>query len=170
MISRSQGGATIKRKIIEIDREQCDGCGLCAEACHEGAIGMADGKAALLRDDYCDGLGNSLPVCSAGAIAFIEREAETYNEEEVKKNIQKQLPRGPCPGSNAHSIRRESVAAPIQTAEAASELRQWPIQIKLVPVNAPYLDGTNLLVAADCAAYARANFHAEYMRGKITLH
>jgi ferredoxin len=133
----------MKRKIIEIDEGKCNGCGLCAEACHEGAIGIVDGKAKLLRDDYCDGLGNCLPVCPTGAIAFVEREAAAYNEEEVKKKEVKK--------------------------NGESELRQWPVQIKLVPVGAPYFDGANLLVAADCAAYARAGFHGEYMRGRITL-
>jgi ferredoxin len=163
----------MKRKIIEIDPDKCNGCGLCAQACREGAIDMADGKAKLLRDDYCDGLGNCLPVCPTGAITFVEREAADYNEEEAKKYMemktQKQSPHGGCPGSNVHSIHRENAAARAEAAGEASELRQWPLQIKLVPVNAPYFDGSNLLVAADCAAYARANFHAEYMRGKITL-
>jgi ferredoxin len=163
----------MKRKIIEIDRDKCNGCGLCAETCHEGAIEMVGGKAKLIRDDYCDGLGNCLPVCPAGAITFVEREAADYNEEEVKKRMAmkppNQIPHYGCPGANAHSIHRDNSAASTQVTGGASELRQWPIQIKLVPVNAPYFNGTNLLVAADCAAYARANFHAEYMRGKITL-
>ncbi|MDR0519229.1 MAG: 4Fe-4S binding protein [Clostridiales Family XIII bacterium] len=157
------------RKIIEIDEGKCDGCGLCADACHEGAIGIVDGKAKLLRDDYCDGLGNCLPVCPTGAIRFVEREAAEYNDEEVKKNMEKNAVQGGCPGSNAHSIRREGTAAPPRAGNVASELRQWPVQIKLVPVNAPYFDGAGLLVAADCAAYARASFHEEFMRGKITL-
>jgi ferredoxin len=159
----------MKRKIIEIDREKCNDCGLCADACHEGAIGIVDGKAKLLRDDYCDGLGGCLPVCPTGAITFVEREAAEYNENEAKKNMDKQVPRGCCPGSNAHSIQRTATAAPTQIGDAASELRQWPIQIKLVPVKAPYFDNANLLIAADCAAYARANFHGEHMRGKVTL-
>ncbi|GHU64367.1 (Fe-S)-binding protein [Clostridia bacterium] len=168
----------MKRKIIEIDRDKCNGCGLCAEACHEGAIGIVDGKAKLLRDDYCDGLGNCLPVCPTGAIRFVEREAAAYNEEEVKRNMEQQQrqqphPHGGCPGANAHSIPRPEAdtvaAAQGQTNTAASALRQWPVQIKLVPVNAPYFDGANLLVAADCAAYARANFHGEFMQGRITL-
>ncbi|MDR3121034.1 MAG: 4Fe-4S binding protein [Clostridiales bacterium] len=165
----------MKRKIIEIDRDKCNGCGLCAEACHEGAIGMADGKAKLLRDDYCDGLGNCLPVCPTGAITFVEREAKAYNEDEVKKRMQEQHshsgqgPVGGCPGSNARSIQRTAAKAAAEVSAASSELRQWPVQIKLAPVNAPYFDGANLLIAADCAAYARANFHGEFMRGKITL-
>ncbi|MDR1801584.1 MAG: 4Fe-4S binding protein [Lachnospiraceae bacterium] len=156
------------RKIIEINKEKCDGCGLCADACHEGAIGIVHGKAKLLRDDYCDGLGNCLPVCPTGAISFIEREAVAYDESEVKKKMNKKAQTGGCPGANAHAIDRLPENAPAQT-ETTSELRQWPVQIKLVPINAPYFDGANLLIAADCVAYARANFHTEFMRGKITL-
>jgi len=160
----------MKRRIIQIDESKCDGCGLCANACHEGAIGIADGKAKLLRDDFCDGLGNCLPVCPAGAIAFVEREALPYNEAEVKKNTENAevLPCG-CPGSSTREIPRTNAPVPAETAIAVSELRQWPIQIKLVPANASFFDGANLLIAADCAAYARANFHSEFMRGKITL-
>ena len=163
------------RKIIQIDTEKCNGCSLCAKACHEGAIGMVDGKAALLRDDYCDGLGNCLPVCPTGAITFIEREALEYDEAEVKKNMEKKktenLPCG-CPGSNAKTIARNTVPTTEvkQTAEPAiSQLTQWPVQIKLVPINAPYFDGAKLLIAADCTAYAYANFHEDFIKGKITL-
>ncbi len=163
----------MKRQIIKIDRDACNGCGLCVSACHEGAIGMKDGKAVLLRDDYCDGLGNCLPVCPTGAITFEEREALPFNELEVKKNMeQTPLPCG-CPGTNAKSIQRD--AAPKVAPEAApaqavsSELRQWPVQIKLVPVNAPYFQGAHLLVAADCAAYAYGNFHSEFMKNRVTL-
>jgi ferredoxin len=167
----------VKRKTIEIDEGKCDGCGLCADACHEGAIGIVHGKARLLQDDCCDGLGNCLPVCPTGAIAFVEREAEAYDEAAVKANQAKKTRQGGCPGSNAHSISRAAGnappktagSAPPETAGAVSELRQWPVQIKLVPANAHYFDGANLLIAADCAAYARASFHAEFMRGKITL-
>jgi NAD-dependent dihydropyrimidine dehydrogenase PreA subunit len=159
----------MKRKIIEIDADKCNGCGLCADACQEGAIGIADGKATLLRDDYCDGLGNCLPVCPNGAIRFIEREASEYNEDAVKMNQQRKVPRGGCPGSNAHSIQRSLEAVPASAGAAVSELRQWPVQIRLVPANAPYFDGANLLIAADCAAYARASFHMEFMRGKVSL-
>ncbi|MDR2514426.1 MAG: 4Fe-4S binding protein [Christensenellaceae bacterium] len=159
----------MKRKIIEIDESKCNGCSLCAYACHEGAIGMVDGKAKLLRDDYCDGLGNCLPICPTGAISFVEREAAEYDEAAVKAK-QKHTKHGSgCPGSNAHSIQRAQDIAPKESSSGASELRQWPVQIKLVPTNAPYFDGANLLIAADCAAYARATFHAEFMRSKITL-
>jgi len=183
------------RQIIKIDEEKCNGCGLCVSACHEGAIGMVDGKAKLLRDDYCDGLGNCLPVCPTGAITFEVREALEYNEEEVKKNMEQNevLPCG-CPGTHAKAIERNpesAVAAattpaataataapaaaahfaPVATpvATAATQLNQWPVQIKLVPVNAPYFNNANLLVAADCCAYAYGNFHQDYMRNKITL-
>jgi len=145
---------------------------LCAAACHEGAIGMVDGKAVLLRDDYCDGLGDCLPVCPTGAITFEEREALAYNEAEAKRNMAQPetLPCG-CPGT--HSLALDRVEAPVAptsfTLTPASYLRQWPVQIKLVPVNAPYFDNANLLAAADCAAYAYGNFHAEYMKNKITL-
>ena len=163
------------RKIIQIDAEKCNGCGLCAEACHEGAIGMVEGKAKLLRDDYCDGLGDCLPVCPTDAIAFVEREALEYNEAEVKRNMEKKkaepLACG-CPGTNAKAIVR-AAAPPAEVTQAAgaavSRLNQWPVQIKLVPVNAAYFDGAKLLVAADCAAYAYANFHEDFIKGKITL-
>lgn len=162
------------RQIIKIDKEKCNGCGLCVSACHEGAIGMIDGKAELLRDDYCDGLGNCLPVCPTGAITFEEREALEYNEVEVKMNMEKKehekLPCG-CPGTNAKAIKREETIPQTQVAEQAttSQLGQWPVQIKLVPVNAPYFENANLLVSADCAAYAYGNFHREFMRNKITV-
>ena len=159
------------RQIIKIDKERCDGCGLCADACHEGAIGMVNGKAELLRDDYCDGLGNCLPVCPAGAIAFEEREAPAFDEAAVKARAEGaedgRLPYG-CPGTHAKAIgREETPQAPARPA--ASQLRQWPVQIKLVPVNAPYFDNAHLLVSADCAAYAYGGFHDEFMKNKITL-
>ena len=159
------------RKIITIDKEKCDGCGLCVSACHEGAIGIVNNKAQLLRDDYCDGLGDCLPACPTGAITFEEREAAPYNEAEVKRNMQqKELPCG-CPGTHAKSIDRETVTPTVeQTSYAAtSRLRQWPVQIKLVPIHAPYFQGAELLIAADCAAYANGNFHNEFMQDKITL-
>ena len=161
------------RKIIEINEEKCNGCGLCASACHEGAIGMVDGKAKLLRDDYCDGLGNCLPVCPTGAITFVEREAAPYDEAAVQANMQSKAAQKPlacgCPGSQARAIERAAEPVPAVSAPMQSQLRQWPVQIKLVPVNAPYFDGAHLLVAADCTAYAYANFHQDFIRNKVTL-
>lgn len=164
------------RRIIQIDREKCNGCGACAEACHEGAIAMVDGKAELMRDDYCDGLGDCLPACPTGAITFVEREAAAYDEQAVMENKQKKmrkegmtLPCG-CPGSQLRQIKRaEDPHAGAQCAVQESRLSQWPVQIKLVPVNAPYFDGAKLLIAADCTAYAYAAFHERFMRGHITL-
>lgn len=163
------------RRIIEIDKEKCNGCGLCAKACHEGAIGMVDGKATLLRDDYCDGLGDCLPVCPTGAITFVEREAAAYDEGAVQANMAKKG-KTPCacPGSQSKLLevqekmaaRREEEATPVAVP---SRLRQWPVQIKLAPIKAPYFDGAKLLIAADCTAYAYGNFHEEFMKGKITL-
>jgi len=156
------------RRIIEIDEEKCNGCGLCAEACHEGAIGMVDGKARLLRENYCDGLGDCLPACPMNAISFVEREAPAYDEAAVlaaKKAKEAPLPCG-CPGTNAKAIER---AAPVVTEKAESQLRQWPVQIKLAPVNAPYFNGADLLIAADCTAYAYGNFHNDFIRNRITL-
>jgi len=162
------------RKIIKIDADRCDGCGLCAEACHEGAIAIVEGKAQLLRDDYCDGLGNCLPACPARAIAFEEREAAAFDEAAVKANqaqAAEPLPCG-CPGAHARALNpreTEKEAASATAVAAASELRQWPVQIKLVPVNAAYFDNAHLLIAADCAAYACGNFHGRFMKNKITL-
>ena len=166
------------RKIINIDEELCNGCGLCADACHEGAIGMIGGKAKLLRDDYCDGLGDCLPVCPTNAISFIEREAEAYDEEAVLKNQQekvqaeKKIPCG-CPGTNVKSITyKEEQLENLETMpgqQIQSRLSQWPVQIKLVPVNAPYFQNANLLIAADCTAYAYGDFHSKFMKNKITL-
>ena len=159
------------RRIIEIDEEKCNGCGACATACMEGAIGMVNGKAKLLRDDYCDGLGNCLPVCPTDAIHFVEREAAAFDEEAVKKNQQKEensLPCG-CPGTNSKAIKRESINDTVSENNVKSRLMQWPVQIKLVPENAPYFDGANLLIAADCTAYAYGNFHGEFIKNHITL-
>ncbi len=158
------------RKIIKIDEEKCNGCGACAAACHEGAIEMINGKAKLTREDYCDGLGDCLPACPVDAISFEEREAPEYNEEAVRKaKMEKfgvKLPCG-CPGTQSKAIERKP--APANTEPVTSQLSQWPVQIKLVPVNAPYFDGANLLIAADCAAYAYGNFHNEFIRNRITL-
>ena len=164
------------RRIIEIDRDKCNGCGACAEACHEGAIAMVDGKAQLMRDDYCDGLGDCLPTCPTGAITFVEREAAAYDEKAVMENKQRKireqgmtLPCG-CPGSQSRNIpRQDAPAVEAPRAEQASRLSQWPVQIKLVPVNAPYFDGARLLIAADCTAYAYAAFHERFIKGHITL-
>ncbi len=161
------------RKIIRIDQEKCNGCGACAAACHEGAIGMVDGKAKLLRDDYCDGLGDCLPTCETGAITFENREAAEYNEAEVKKNqIKKQgenIPCG-CPGSNSKAINREVEETKIKESKSvASQLTQWPVQIKLAPVNAPYFNNSNLLIAADCTAYAYGDFHNKFIKNRVTL-
>lgn len=207
------------RRIIEINEEKCNGCGACAAACHESAIGMANGKAKLLRDDYCDGLGDCLPQCPTGAIKFVEREAAEYDEAAVLANKKKkgaEVMHG-CPGSRAmrlkppeygaaekqngvrlfekmrhHGTDAESSREAVRTGEtsasgkmdtiafdrtseecasepARSQLAQWPCQIKLVPVRAPYFEGADLLITADCTAYAYANFHQEFMRGRITL-
>jgi len=160
------------RKIIKIDEEKCNGCGICAKACHEGAIGMVDGKAKLLRDDYCDGLGDCLPGCPTGAITFEEREAAEYNEAAVKANqMNKQgekLPCG-CPGTQSKMIKHQEKQAAVNNTSAESQLSQWPVQIKLVPVNAPYFKGANLLIAADCTAYAYGDFHNKFIRNKVTL-
>ena len=155
------------RKIIVIDREKCNGCGLCAKACQEGAIGMKDGKAVLLREDYCDGLGNCLPVCPTGAISFETREAKPFDEAAVRKGP----PMGGCPGARAGRIHHAPAAPGEEPAPAAggSCLNQWPVQIKLVPVNAPYLENADLLIAADCTAYACGDFHRRFMKGRITL-
>ena len=161
----------MKRTIIKIDKEKCNGCGACAAACHEGAIEMIDGVAALTREDYCDGLGDCLPACPTAAITFEEREAPAYNEDAVREaKMKKHGIKMPCfcPGTQARAIPRRD--QPItKSASAASRLNQWPCQIKLVPVNAPYFEGANLLVAADCTAYAYASFHADFMRNHITL-
>ena len=204
----------MKRKIIKINEELCNGCGLCAQACHEGAIGMQNGKAHLLRDDYCDGLGNCLPVCPTGAITFEERDTAEYDQAAVDQHLKTkaehhndshdehhtehdehhgghhdehheehhgehhgQAQGGGCPGSRAAFL-KTSQSAPAQAAAVpaldnftagASELMQWPVQIKLLPVNAPYFNGAHLLIAADCAAFASGDFHNRFMKGKITM-
>ncbi len=172
------------RKIIKIDDEKCNGCGLCVDACHEGAIALVNGKARLMRDDYCDGLGDCLPVCPTGAISFEEREAKAYDEAAVKANMAKaarekgapaQNKPFVCPGLASKTLNRppsaESEAAKQEANPntPASQLKQWPVQLKLVPVNAPYFKNAKLLIAADCSAFAYGDFHNRFMRDKITL-
>ncbi len=173
------------RKIVNIDENLCNGCGACADACHEGAIAMVNGKARLIRDDYCDGLGDCLPACPANAIKIIEREAADYDEAAVKERMEAKkketvagisthgmMPQGGCPGTRMRQMNRRAettgvTAAP--TGKQQSELRQWPVQIKLVPTRAPYFEGADLLVAADCTAYAYASFHQDFIKNRITL-
>ncbi len=185
------------RKIIHIDEEKCNGCGLCAEACHEGAIDIIDGKAKLVREHFCDGFGDCLPNCPTGAISFEEREAPAYDEAAVKAsqnrktdgmtgsqhikaeekkmsemNPEMQPHKGGCPGSAMMHFKKKEETQPqedVRTERPASELGQWPCQIKLLPERAPFFDGAKLLIAADCTAYAYANMHGDFMRGKITL-
>jgi len=178
------------RRIIEIDQEKCNGCGACAAACHEGAIGMVNGKATLLRDDYCDGLGDCLPTCPTGAITFVEREAAAYDEAAVKANMLAKkaaalknsapvtrsgcsgsapLSMG-CPGSQSRTLDNAGGAsAPVSANLPQSRLMQWPIQIKLLPLEAPFYQGARLLIAADCSAFSRADFHERFMKGRITM-
>ncbi|KDR94834.1 4Fe-4S binding domain-containing protein [Peptoclostridium litorale DSM 5388] len=172
----------MKRNIIEIDRDLCNGCGLCASACHEGAIQMIDGKAALIHDKYCDGLGDCLPACPTNAIKMIEREADPYDDDAVKELQRKKaeeakikpIPCG-CPGTMAKKIEKNSAPVQLKSSQCASsenpksQLGQWPVQIKLVNPQADYLDGADILIAADCTAYAYANFHEEFIKGRITL-
>lgn len=158
------------RKIIRINESKCNGCGACANACHEGAITMVNGKAKLTREDYCDGLGDCLPACPTDAISFEEREAPAYNEAAVKeaKLVKDQgvLLCG-CPGTQSKKIEHEDCSR--HKEAVSSQLSQWPVQIKLVPVNAPYFNNSNLLIAADCTAYAYGNFHDEFIRNHVTL-
>ena len=166
------------RKIIHIDADKCNGCGACASACHEGAIDMVDGKAKLMRENFCDGFGDCLPACPTGAITFEEREAPEYDEAAVKKS-QKEKERihmehhhhGGCPGSRLMSLDRHETESEqsVQTTKPISRLNQWPVQIKLLPTTAPFYAGAKLLIAADCTAYAYANMHEDFMKGKITL-
>ena len=159
------------RKIIHIDEEKCNGCGACAAACHEGAIGMVGGKAKLLRDDYCDGLGDCLPACPTGAIRFVQREAAAYDEAAVKAAQAARCapPGGGCPGARAKALHRAPASPEAPLTPAPSQLAQWPVQIKLAPVNAPWFQGAHLLIAADCTAYAYADFHNRFMRRHVTL-
>lgn len=166
------------RKIVQIDKSRCNGCGACAAACYEGAIGMVNGKATLLRDDYCDGLGDCLPSCPTNAISITEREAASYDEIAVLRNKQKTqvseeiLPCG-CPGSQAKRIERVKNDCPTEIQAVLQEkpscLSQWPVQIKLVPTSATYFEGARLLIAADCTAYAYAEFHERFIKNHITL-
>ena len=183
------------RKIIRIEEEKCNGCGLCAKACHEGAIEMVDGKAKLVRENFCDGFGDCLPNCPTGAISFEEREAPAYDEAAVKRaqegaehpvdvrptpsgeeqrvkmeEMKQEHPAGGCPGSRMRQFaHREEDPAPVSTGKSVSRLAQWPCQIKLVPPKAPFFEGAKLLIAADCTAYAYANLHEDFMRGKVTI-
>ena len=160
------------RKIIHIDQEKCNGCGACANACHEGAIEMVNGKAVLTNEHYCDGLGDCLPACPTGAIRFEEREAPAYDEAAVHAAKMKKhgISAGAgCPGSRAQLFSRAPAQPATPLNQPESQLRQWPVQIKLAPVNAPYFEGANILVAADCTAYAYANFHQKFIRGRIVL-
>ena len=160
------------RKIIKIDEEKCNGCSACAKACHEGAIEMIDGKAKLAREDYCDGLGDCLPACPTGAITFEEREAPAYDQAAVlaakNKTLNKPLSCG-CLGTNCKSIKRAEGNDATISVPAKSMLSQWPVQIKLVPINAPYFNRANLLIAADCTAYAYGDFHNRFIKNRITL-
>lgn len=175
------------RQIIKIEEDLCNGCELCVSACHEGAIAIVDGKAKLIRDDYCDGLGNCLPVCPTGAISFEEREADAFDEAAVEENMKKAqaketvkatqaAPSAPapfagCPGTRSRSMERPQAPQPAAAATVSleSQLNQWPVQIKLVPVNASYFHQANLLIAADCTAFAYGDFHNQFMKNKITL-
>lgn len=165
----------MKRKIIEISEEKCNGCGACVSACHEGAIGMVDGKAKLLRDDYCDGLGDCLPACPTGAITFVEREALPYDEEAVQRHLVHQkassepMPCG-CPSTHIKLNERKPAPQPVSThSDSTSQLKQWPVQIKLVPTRASFFHNAKLLIAADCTAFAVGDFHARFMKDKVTL-
>ncbi len=167
------------RKIVNIDEEKCTGCGLCAKACHEGAIAMVNGKAKLIRDDYCDGLGDCLPACPADAIRIIEREAAAYDQQAVLKHIESRTQENPsscadtlpcgCPGSAARSFHRSGVSSDYAQSKSESQLSQWPVQIQLVSPRASYFEGANLLIAADCTAYAYGDFHNRFIRGRVVV-
>ena len=165
------------RKIIHIDEEKCNGCGLCASACHEGAIDIVNGKAKLVRENFCDGFGDCLPGCPTGAITFEEREAPEYDEKAVQEAKERKKMdeskhmnhEGGCPGSRVAQFQHSEEEVPVLAGKPVSRLGQWPCQIKLVPTQAPFFDGAKLLIAADCTAYAYANMHEDFMKGKITI-
>lgn len=165
------------RKIIHINEEKCNGCGLCARACHEGAIDIIEGKARLVRENFCDGFGDCLPGCPTGAITFEEREAPEYDEKAVLEAKEKKKMdltnrsnhEGGCPGSRVAQFENSLDDTPVVTGRQVSRLGQWPCQIKLLPTQAPFFDGAKLLIAADCTAYAYANMHEDFMKGKITI-
>ncbi|HPJ01887.1 MAG TPA: 4Fe-4S binding protein [Candidatus Limiplasma sp.] len=169
----------MKRNIVVIDEEKCNGCGQCVDACHEGAIALVDGKARLLSESYCDGLGACLPHCPMDAITIEEREAAAFDEAYAMQHQQEKLKKEEapqpkpmacgCPGTHSRAIERTQAAAAAPSAPMASELRQWPCQIKLAPVSAPYFHQANLLIAASCTAYAYANVHSDYMKNRVTL-
>lgn len=165
----------MERRIIQIDEEKCNGCGACANACHEGAITMVNGKAKLIRDDYCDGLGDCLPTCPTGAITFTVREAAPYDEAAVMARKAAGLktgmvqPGGGCLGAAARQLAQSQEVAALTSVHQPSRLAQWPVQIKLAPIHAPCFDNAKLLIAADCSAYAYAAFHEDFMRGRVTL-
>lgn len=167
----------MKRNMILIDEDKCNGCGLCISACHEGALQLIDGKARLVSDIYCDGLGACLPACPTGAMQIEEREAAPFDEEAVAERMKQHaaahpqkaaVPQG-CPGMQARVFDKPQTAQPAQPIAAQSELRQWPCQLRLVPVHAPYFDNAHLLIAADCSAFAYANIHQDFIKNKITL-
>ena len=179
--------AVLERDIIHIDEDKCNGCGLCITGCHEGALAMVNGKAKLISEAYCDGLGACLPACPTGAITVTKRKAEEFTmpapgspaDLEIKqKEAEEALRRAAapvfsgCPGSQARTMKREEAvvkaASSVSASEPVSELQQWPCQLKLLPVQAPYYHNARLLIAADCAAFARANFHQEFIKGHIT--
>jgi len=162
----------MQRQIIHIDEDKCNGCGICANACHEGAIDIVDGKAKLVRENFCDGFGDCLPACPTGAITFETREAPAYDEQAVKKKkdeIKMTHEGGGCPGSRTITFENKDTTSAVSASAPVSQLRQWPVQIKLLPTQAPFYDGAKLLIAADCTAYAYANMHDEFMKGKITI-
>jgi len=177
MPDQAEEASKMIRKIIQIDEEKCNGCGLCAKACHEGAIDIVDGKAKLVRENFCDGFGDCLPGCPTGAISFEEREAPEYDERAVmvakeKKTLDEivhEHHESGCPGSRAAQFDRSEEGTPVAAGRSVSRLAQWPCQIKLLPVQAPFFEGAKLLIAADCTAYAYANMHEDFMKGKVTV-